>query len=339
MSWWTADPTLTPLRVFDANSHDGVNLTSKTGDGQLMNFSGYVISSGGNSAADYKKCIIPRATAAADPAIAYSTPLATPPSGCYLALVRVSQVDPTRPTVPNHAPTSITGVTFNYDGAGVGNVAFAGVGHTTAPGGTVKNPLWCVVGVSWTPSLAKVFVNNALLGAGTASVSSNISGNWAGVAGASGPGQGLHCELAAHGFWSGTPTVEGLTDIATAMSLELATPAPTIPPQTADRFLRQENPAPIVVRTSSKGFTIKIDRTGAGVITGNVTEGTPLSSAPVVRKVRLFHKNSAVLMAETWSNSTGDYGFYNVDPTVEYFVVAHDHTRTYNAVVQDMIQP
>jgi hypothetical protein len=113
-----------------------------------MNFSGYVISSGGSSDADYKKCILPRGTGTADPAVAYSTPVATPTSGCYLALVRVSQVDPTRSTTLNHAPTSITGAMFNYDGLGVGNVAFAGVGYTTAPGGTVKNPLWCVVGVA-----------------------------------------------------------------------------------------------------------------------------------------------------------------------------------------------
>jgi hypothetical protein len=130
-----------------------------------------------------------------------------------------------------------------------------------------------------------------------------------------------------------------MTNIAAAMRLELATTAPTIAPQVATKFLLQENPAPMAGKTSPKDFVIKIDRTGAGVITGNVTEGTTLSSAPVVRKVRLFHKRAAILIDETWSNSSGDYGFYNVDPSVEYFVVAHDHTRTYNAVVQDMIQP
>lgn len=74
---------------------------------------------------------------------------------------------------------------------------------------------------------------------------------------------------------------------------------------------------------------------GSGTIQGTVT----IENIPGARQVRLFDKRSGLLIAETWSTPTGHYEFNNVDAGKEYFVVAHDHLRVYNAVVQDMLTP
>jgi hypothetical protein len=74
---------------------------------------------------------------------------------------------------------------------------------------------------------------------------------------------------------------------------------------------------------------------GSGTIQGTVT----IENIPGARQVRLFDKRSGLLIAETWSTPTGHYKFNNVDADREYFVVAHDHLRVYNAVVQDMLTP
>ena len=74
---------------------------------------------------------------------------------------------------------------------------------------------------------------------------------------------------------------------------------------------------------------------GAGTIQGTVT----IENIPGARQVRLFDKRSGLLIAETWSTPTGHYEFNNVAADREYFVVAHDRLRVYNAVVQDMLTP
>lgn len=74
---------------------------------------------------------------------------------------------------------------------------------------------------------------------------------------------------------------------------------------------------------------------GAGVIQGTVT----IANIPGARQVRLFDKRSGLLVAETWSSPTGQYQFSHIDASREYVVVAHDHLRVYNAVVQDMLTP
>ena len=74
---------------------------------------------------------------------------------------------------------------------------------------------------------------------------------------------------------------------------------------------------------------------GSGTIQGVVT----IENIPGARQVRLFDKRSGLVVAETWSSPTGHYEFNNVAADREYFVVAHDHLRVYNAVVQDMLAP
>lgn len=76
---------------------------------------------------------------------------------------------------------------------------------------------------------------------------------------------------------------------------------------------------------------------GLGRVAGTVKEkGTP--DFVVYRRVRLFVKAGARQIRETWSDATtGAYAFDFVALGVEYFVLAHDHTGHYNAVVKDSI--
>lgn len=77
------------------------------------------------------------------------------------------------------------------------------------------------------------------------------------------------------------------------------------------------------------------DNAGNGVISGVVT----IENIPGSRKVRLYRKQDGMLIRETWSAANGAYSFTNIDPAWEYFVVAHDHLRVYNGVIQDMLVP
>lgn len=74
---------------------------------------------------------------------------------------------------------------------------------------------------------------------------------------------------------------------------------------------------------------------GAGTISGKVT----VNDNPDSRKVRLYDLRSGQLLRTTWSAADGSYKFTGIAPGLVYFVVGHDHTKTYNAVVQDMVKP
>lgn len=96
------------------------------------------------------------------------------------------------------------------------------------------------------------------------------------------------------------------------------------------------NPGPPPNFSASLKYSWKnIYQGGAGTIQGTVT----IENIPGARQVRLFDKRSGLVVAETWSSPTGHYEFNNVATDREYFVVAHDHLRVYNAVVQDMLTP
>lgn len=74
---------------------------------------------------------------------------------------------------------------------------------------------------------------------------------------------------------------------------------------------------------------------GYGKVSGVVT----VSGTPVSRRVRLFEAKSARLIAETWSDAAGQYSFTGISAALEYFVTAHDHTLTNDAVIHDAIVP
>lgn len=78
--------------------------------------------------------------------------------------------------------------------------------------------------------------------------------------------------------------------------------------------------------------------TGLYFISGTVKiDDTP--DIPVSRLVRLYRKSDGALMRETWSDAvTGAYRFDNL-ANITYFVLSHDHTAVYNAVIKDAITP
>lgn len=74
---------------------------------------------------------------------------------------------------------------------------------------------------------------------------------------------------------------------------------------------------------------------GYGCITGTVR----IEGDPAARKVRLFDALTALVLAETWSAADGTYRFDFLDPERDYFVLAHDHVRQFNAVIADWVRP
>ncbi|ARU21604.1 HPr kinase [Ralstonia solanacearum] len=73
---------------------------------------------------------------------------------------------------------------------------------------------------------------------------------------------------------------------------------------------------------------------GNGRVQGKVSiEGTPAA-----RKVRLFDVLTGLLIAEAWSRKDGFYRFDFLDTDRDYFVLAHDHVRQFNAVIADWVR-
>lgn len=77
---------------------------------------------------------------------------------------------------------------------------------------------------------------------------------------------------------------------------------------------------------------------GNGQITGTVKEkGSP--DRPLVRQVFLYSENTRVLVAETWSDASGNYRFDHLDPAQRYTVISYDYKHQYRAVIADNIRP
>lgn len=73
---------------------------------------------------------------------------------------------------------------------------------------------------------------------------------------------------------------------------------------------------------------------GHGSIVGKIT----IEGHAARRCVRLFEARTGRLLRQTWSSEDGRYGFNYIDPAREYFVLAHDHTGQFNAVIADRVQ-
>lgn len=63
-----------------------------------------------------------------------------------------------------------------------------------------------------------------------------------------------------------------------------------------------------------------------------------IKGVPSKRKVCLYHRSTNELIATKWSDEAGNYRFDNLRPNTEYYVLALDHERNYNAVIQDMLR-
>lgn len=75
---------------------------------------------------------------------------------------------------------------------------------------------------------------------------------------------------------------------------------------------------------------------GKGVFEGVVTIQTTTLAG---RQVRMYDKNTGLLVQETWSHpTTGAYRFENFDETRTYFILSHDHLKVWNAVISDELR-
>jgi hypothetical protein len=72
---------------------------------------------------------------------------------------------------------------------------------------------------------------------------------------------------------------------------------------------------------------------------GTVKLKSSPSNVPLVRKVLLFSEQSNTLVAQTWSNSSGDYAFDCLDLNQKYSVIAYDYKQNYRAVIADNLTP
>ena len=90
----------------------------------------------------------------------------------------------------------------------------------------------------------------------------------------------------------------------------------------------------ILNRPVLRRIAIELDvLAGRASIAGVVT----INGLPSVRRVRLYDKPSGALLTATLSAADGSYRFDRLREGHEYFVVADDYQRSYNAVVQDLI--
>lgn len=76
---------------------------------------------------------------------------------------------------------------------------------------------------------------------------------------------------------------------------------------------------------------------GLGRVAGTVkVDSTP--DYPVWRRVRLIVKRDGRVAREVWSDPvTGEYSFDYVSLSLQFIVIAHDHTGVFNAEVRDSI--
>ena len=79
--------------------------------------------------------------------------------------------------------------------------------------------------------------------------------------------------------------------------------------------------------------TIRL-RTGGFSISGKVTK----NKLPFVCRVRLFERSTGNLISEVPTDDDGNYTFNSLQQ-VKFFIVAHDPTGKFNAVIQDMVTP
>ena len=78
-----------------------------------------------------------------------------------------------------------------------------------------------------------------------------------------------------------------------------------------------------------------LDFWGNGRIEGRVR----IEGVPAARRVRLFEALTGLLVAEAWSRQDGFYRFDYLDTGRDFFLLAHDHVRQFNAVIADWVRP
>lgn len=324
MSWWTTVPALTPVAAWDASSFDSTKLLDRVGSNN-MTFGG-----GEAPPLFYKQ---------------FSGNENPWPLDSSVAL-------PTEATIVGFVRHASRGLVF-YKTLGNSNDYFLDQESNQSiyqcaggSGGNVgQGPDWNVwkfMALVKDATNARVYINGSWIG-------SQFTAAWVpdSIGGVGYYQNGNEYNLSASerfcaaGIWSGAATLTELQALEAAVRSELAGPpagaysAPFGPARSINNPLAL-NPGPPPSLSAPLKYSWKnIYQGGNGTIQGTTT----IENIPGSRQVRLYDKRSGLLVAETWSSPTGHYEFNNIDSSKEYFVVAHDHRRVYNGVIQDMLTP
>lgn len=367
MPWWTASADLTAIAAHDA-AHAGGGPSSAS-DGRWIGLFSDLL--GGTNTANCQGYVNPtHPNAGVTPAyygmgsmnakwgsfpvyMPYKTAVALPTNGAAVVLMYLDVNGFTGPLLAE-APTGTTYMlACNGNTLRMGD-AFAGPALNTFPG-FVNFRGWYSFGVHWDASNYQLVFEGTNYGSARAFTGAIRPASIAGLVttstafGSGGTGAGVYQDdaMGAIGLFSGTGSAAAIASISAAMRAELLSPAPGIAKLfneggllTRNTDSSRETGIPVGAPTAilypdGKGFWRGAEFGGVASFAGIVT----VENVPAIRRVFLFDKMTKTLLDSTWSNSTGQYGFYNLNPTQEYFIWAEDNARVWNAVTQDRLVP
>lgn len=255
----------------------------------------------------------------------YTTQVTRPTSGACVALIK-----PSGATVLQVAADD--SMYMLYLNGSAEWTDYNGAFPVASPGFDV----WQCVGLWWNSTTYRYYINNAWADVAHPSAGvmpANLKGSHLGNP------YNVNGRLAGMGVWSGTVTLALLQNIESMMRSELASTGTFqgVPrgDVRATVSAGEQGSGDVYARVSNdKRLYLNIYNGGATSISGVVT----IENVPAARRVRLYDRHSGLLVAETFSASNGAYTFNNLNSDREYFAVAHDHLRVYNAVIQDMLK-
>ena len=85
--------------------------------------------------------------------------------------------------------------------------------------------------------------------------------------------------------------------------------------------------------------TIDLDVGGCGRIYGTVKRKADPQNIPLVRRVRLHDSRTGALLRQTWSQEDGSYEFRDLNPDLEFDVIAWDHEGQFRSTIANNLKP
>ena len=85
--------------------------------------------------------------------------------------------------------------------------------------------------------------------------------------------------------------------------------------------------------------TLDLDVGGHGRIYGTVKRKADQQNIPLVRRVRLHDSRTGALLRQTWSQEDGSYEFRDLNPDLEFDVVAWDHEGHFRSEIANNLKP
>lgn len=326
MSWWTSVPALTPVAAWDAK-HIGDTLTDQVG--------GHHATVTGGVSLNNRDIVAVKGTGNLWP-LASNVVL---PTECTVAgFVKVNSN-----SILFYGGDSTSSYLFDQESSGAGHYFNwnSGTYGILSPGPSYD--VWKFMAVVKRTTNFGLYINGGWVSetGGSLSWLPPSIGGFGYVSNGNPYNFDYNDLMSAAGVWSGAATLSELQSLEAAVREAMVPPPPEVVsyPFNAGRLITNSLAlAPGKLRVLQRDFradrkNIYVD--GRGVISGTVT----IENIPGSRRVRLFDKKTGLLVGETVSATNGYYEFRDLDSKREYFVVAHDHLRVYNGVIQDMLTP